>query len=34
VGVEHVFVGASDSPCAVLMIDSRRQLSEQGPARA
>jgi hypothetical protein len=29
-GVEHVFVGAGDSPCAILMIGSRRQLSEQG----
>jgi uncharacterized cupin superfamily protein len=31
-GVEHIFVGAGDGPCAVLMIGSRRKIEVHYPA--
>jgi uncharacterized cupin superfamily protein len=33
-GVEHVFVGAGDGPCAVLMIGSRREDAAHYPVDA
>jgi uncharacterized cupin superfamily protein len=33
-GIEHIFVGAGDGPCAVLMIGSRREVAAHYPVNA